>query len=57
MTGRSGPIVSFYRVTPDIAAVEIFTDLSNDHFGAGGWKHDLRPGLDAAIAVQGCVKP
>lgn len=36
-TTEGDPIVTFYRVGPGIRGATVFTDMSHDRYGGGGW--------------------
>lgn len=56
-TIEGDPVITYYRVGPEIDGLEYFTDASFDKFGSGEWTHgscSLEPG-SVTVVLDSCV--
>ena len=51
-TTEGDPIISYFRVGPDIDGVDVFTDSSLDKFGVEGWRQESCSIIDAPGAAM-----
>jgi len=53
-TTEGDPIVTYYRVGPDIDGLELFTDTTRDNFGPQTWSHEVCPDTVTVREPLGC---